>query len=70
MIQRLMLGRPELQFVAFKKKKSMHKLGGSHGQTNNYGVVMTGFTTIADAEPECYGDDAFAFRGRLPPVLR
>ena len=60
-IQRLMLDRPELQFVAFKKKKSMHKLGGSYKETNNYGVVMTGFTTIADAEPECYAYDALAF---------
>lgn len=56
-IQQLMDHRPELQFLAFKKTTSMHKLCEMYTEMNTYGVQMTGFATGEDHEPMCYSYD-------------
>ena len=52
-IQQLMDHRPELQFLAFKKTTSMHKLCETFIEMNTYGVQMTGFVTGEDHGPMC-----------------
>ena len=57
-LQRLMKDRqPHLQFLAFKKSESMHKLTASYTETNSHGVEMRGFATHLDTEPDCREHD-------------